>query len=70
LREILAAERLGVPVRIFSTRDPDGEPGHGDVAQVRAGVTYLTLRRHWKQALCANLRLIRDVPAPYYTSTN
>jgi hypothetical protein len=70
LREILAVERLGVPVRIFSTKDPDGEPIHGDVAQVRAGVTYLTLRRHWKQALCANLRLIRDVPAPYNTSTN
>ena len=49
LREILAVERLGVPVRIFSTKDPDGEPIHGDVAQVRAGVTYLTLRRHWKQ---------------------
>jgi Inositol 1,3,4-trisphosphate 5/6-kinase ATP-grasp domain len=49
LREILALERLGVPVRIFSTKDPDGEPIHGDVAQVRAGVTYLTLRRHWKQ---------------------
>jgi hypothetical protein len=65
LREILAVERLGVPVRIFSTKDPDGEPVHGDVAQVRAGVTYLTLRRHWKPALRANLRLVRDMPAPY-----
>ena len=70
LREILAAERLGVPVRIFSTKDPDGEPSHGDVAHVRATVTYLSLRRHGKLALCANLRLIRDVPAPYNTSTN
>jgi glycosyltransferase involved in cell wall biosynthesis len=65
LREILAVERLGVPVRIFSTKDPDGEPVHGDVAHVRAGVTYLTLRRHWKPALWANLRLVRDMPAPY-----
>ena len=32
LREILAVERLGVPVRIFSAKDPDGEPSHGDVA--------------------------------------
>jgi glycosyltransferase involved in cell wall biosynthesis len=65
LREILAVERLGVSVRIFSTKDPDGEPIHGDVAQVRAGVTYLTLRRHWKPALRANLRLVRAAPARY-----
>src|SRR5919202_5876348 len=65
LREILAVERLGVSVRIFSTKDPDGEPIHGDVAQVHAEVIYLTLRGHWKPALWANLRLVRDVPAPY-----
>jgi hypothetical protein len=65
LREILAVERLGVSVRIFSTKDPDGEPIHGDVAQVRAGVTYLTLRRHCKQALRANLPLVRAAPALY-----
>src|SRR5919201_4406354 len=65
LREILAVERLGVPVRIFSTKDPDGEPIHGDVAQVRAEVTYLTLRGHWKPALRANLRLVRAAPVPY-----
>jgi glycosyltransferase involved in cell wall biosynthesis len=65
LREILAVERRGVPVRIFSTKDPDGEPSHGDLAQVRAGVTYLSLRRRWKPALRANLRLVRDRPAPY-----
>jgi hypothetical protein len=70
LREILAVERLGVPVRIFSTKDPDGEPIHGDVAHVRPGVTYLTLRHHWKPALRANLRLVRAAPAPYNTSTN
>src|SRR5205085_8518320 len=65
LREILAVERLGVPVRIFSAKDPDGEPSHGDVAHVRAGVTYLSLRRHWKPAVCANLRLVWAAPAPY-----
>jgi hypothetical protein len=65
LREILAVERLGVPVRIFSTKDPDGEPIHGDVAQVRAGVTYLSPRRHWKPALRANLRLVRAAPTLY-----
>src|ERR671934_1628072 len=66
LREILAVERLGVPVRIFSTKDPDGEPSHDDVAHVRAEVTYLSLRRHWKPALRANLRLVRAAPAPYW----
>ena len=65
LREILAVERLGVAVRIFSTKDPAGEPIHGDVAQVRAEVTYLTLRGHWKPALWANLRLVRAAPVPY-----
>src|SRR6266705_680317 len=65
LGEVLALERLGVSLRIFSTKDPDGEPSHGDVALVRARVTYLSLRRHWKPALRANLRLVRDGPAPY-----
>jgi glycosyltransferase involved in cell wall biosynthesis len=32
---------------------------------VRAGVTYLSLRRHWKQALRANLRLVRHRPGRY-----
>jgi glycosyltransferase involved in cell wall biosynthesis len=65
LHEILAVERLGVPVRIFSAKDPRREPIHGDVAQVLAGVTYLSLRRHWKQALRANLSLVRHRPGCY-----
>src|SRR5919204_6017468 len=68
LREILAVERLGVPVRIFSTKDPGGEPIHGDVGRVRAGVTYLTLRGHWKQVLRANLRLARHRPGRYVST--
>jgi glycosyltransferase involved in cell wall biosynthesis len=65
LNEILALERLGVPLHIFSAKDPDGEPIHGDVAQVHAGVTYLSLRRHWTQALRANLCLVRHRPGRY-----
>src|SRR5436309_2545870 len=65
LHELLAVERLGVPVRIFSAKDPRREPIHGDVAQVLAGVTYLSLRRHWKQALRANLSLVRHRPGCY-----
>jgi glycosyltransferase involved in cell wall biosynthesis len=68
LREILALERLGVLVRIFSAKDPGGEPIHGDVARVLAGVTYLSLRGHWKQALRANLRLARHRPGRYMST--
>ena len=39
LNEVLAVERSGVPLRIFSIKDPDGEPVHARVAQVRARVT-------------------------------
>src|SRR5437763_12010976 len=68
LHEILAVERLGVPVRIFSAKDPCREPIHGAVVQVRAGVTYLSLRRHWKQALRANLSLVRHKPGCYVST--
>ncbi len=65
LNEVLAVERSGVPLRIFSIKDPDGEPVHARVAQVRARVTYLSLRRHWKSALQANLRLLCRQPGRY-----
>src|SRR5207245_4395335 len=55
----------GVSLRIFSIKDPDGEPVHARVAQVRARVTYLSLRRHWKSALQANLRLLCRQPGRY-----
>src|SRR5437879_12901088 len=63
LNEVLAVERSGVSLRIFSIKDPDGEPVHARVAQVRARVTYLSLRRHWKSALPANRRLFIVQPA-------
>ncbi len=65
LNEVLAVERSGVPLRIFSIKDPDGEPVHARVAQVRARVTYLSLRGHWKSALQANLRLFCRQPGRY-----
>ena len=65
LNEVLAVERSGVSLRIFSIKDPDGEPVHARVAQVRARVTYLSLRRHWKSALQANLRLLCRQPGRY-----
>jgi len=66
LNEILALERLGVSLRIFSVKDPGGEPVHGAVAQVRARVTYLSFRRHLKSVIPANYRLARQRPELYF----
>jgi len=65
LNEVLAVERSGGSLRIFSIKDSDGEPVHARVAQVRAPVTCLSLRRHWKSALQANLRLLCRQPGRY-----
>src|SRR2546428_12422994 len=62
LNEVLAVERSGVSLRIFSIKDPDGEPVHARAAQARARVTYLSRRRHWKSALQANLGLFFRQP--------
>jgi len=65
LNEIISLEQRGVPLRIFSVREPDAGPSHSKVAQVRAKVTCLALRPHWKQALAANLRLLCRQPGRY-----
>lgn len=41
VNELLAHERAGLPIEIFSLRPPREEPRHAGVAQVRAAVTYL-----------------------------
>ena len=66
LSEVLALERSGVPLRIFSVKTPGGEPIHGDVAQVRARVSYLSFRRNWKSVLSANYRLVRNRSTFYF----
>jgi len=65
LTEVMALERSGVPLRIFSVKDPGGEPIHANVALVRAEVTYLSFQRGWKRIVRANLRLARKMPARY-----
>src|SRR5438105_13965033 len=65
LNEVIAVERSGISLRIFSIKDPDGEPVHPRAAQVRARVTYLSLQRHWKSALQANLSLVCRRPSRY-----
>src|SRR5947209_17860018 len=65
LNEVLAVERSGGSLRIFSIKDSDGEPVHARVAQVRARVACLLLRRHWQAALQANLRLLCRQPGRF-----
>src|SRR5215471_4564834 len=65
LNEIISLEQRGVPIHIFSVREPDNGPSHKKVTQVRAKVTYLALRPHWKQAVAANVRLLFRQPGRY-----
>ncbi|HKF55886.1 MAG TPA: glycosyltransferase, partial [Blastocatellia bacterium] len=65
LNEIVSLEQRGVPIHIFSVREPDNGPSHKKVTQVRAKVTYLALRPHWKKAVAANLRLLCRQPGRY-----
>src|SRR5215472_3950333 len=65
LNEIISLEQRGVPIRIFSVREPDAGPSHSKVEQVRARVTYLAFWPHWKQAVPANLRLLWRRPGRY-----
>src|SRR2546425_8586172 len=43
-------ERRGVSLSIFSVKDPNPGPIHDGVALVRANVTYLSPRSHWKRS--------------------
>ena len=65
LNEVIALERRGVPLRIFSVKDPNNEPVHGKVAGVRAPVIYISLVRHWNAALLGNVRLLWKRPVSY-----
>jgi glycosyltransferase involved in cell wall biosynthesis len=72
LNEVMALERLEVPLRIFSVddtppREPSdsADPGVAGVAQVRAMVTRVSLGNHWTSAFKANLRVLRREPLRY-----
>src|SRR5213593_2487739 len=66
LNEILALEQRGLPVRIFSIKDPGGEPIHAKLAKVRAPVAYLSFRRRRRAILAANLQIARALPGRYF----
>ena len=65
LNEVLALERRGLQLRIFSIKDPKDEPVHATARRVRAKVSYLTLRRRWKPVLQGNLRTLWRRPGTY-----
>lgn len=66
LNEILALERRGLSLRIFSTKAPRAEPVNAKASQVRAPVTYLNFQdRRWA-VLRANLRMARGLPGRYF----
>src|SRR5437867_12100433 len=65
LNEIVGLERRGVSIRIFSAKDPNPGPIHDGVALVRANLTYLSPRRHWKSALPGTFRSLRRRPGRY-----
>src|SRR2546428_13540888 len=66
LNEILALEQRGLPVRIFSTKDPGGEPTHAKLTKVRAPVKYLSFRRRRRPIRVATWRAARDLPGCYF----
>ena len=65
LNEIIAVERRGVPLRIFSVKDPDPGVAHAKVGGVRAQATYFSLLGHWRSALLANFRVLSRRPGRY-----
>ena len=62
LNEVLAVEGGGVPLRIFSVKNPVSGPVHARAGDVRAGVTCLGGVSGWRQALGPGLRLARRHP--------
>jgi glycosyltransferase involved in cell wall biosynthesis len=65
LTEVVALEKRGTPLRIFSVKDPGGEPIHAKVAKVHAEVTYLSFRRSGSEIIRGNLCFARKLPGRY-----
>ena len=57
LNEVIAVERMGLQLRIFSLKDPKDEPVHAKLAQVRARATSLSMQHNRKDILLAIVRL-------------
>ena len=65
LNEVIALERLGGRLRIFAIKNPNNDPVHAKVAEVRAPVTNLSIDSHRKALWQANLRCFFRRPVHY-----
>ena len=65
LTEVLALERRGVPLRIFSIKEPGNEPIHGDLQQVKAKATYLSLANNRMRVVRGNFATALRHPLRY-----
>src|SRR5947208_16432055 len=65
LTEVLALERRGVALRIFSIKEPGTEPVHGDLRRVRAKATYLSLANNRKEVVRGNFATALRQPLRY-----
>ena len=65
LTEVLALERRGVALRIFSIKEPGTEPVHGDLRRVRAKATYLSLANNRKEVVRGNFATALRHPLRY-----
>jgi glycosyltransferase involved in cell wall biosynthesis len=66
--EILLLESLGIPIEIYSLREPREDFSHDHVKEIRASTTYLPeyVLPHWQLLLKSNIAL-RKLLGPHYT---
>ena len=65
LTEVLALERHGIPVRVFSIKEPGNEPVHEEMRLVKAKATYLSLKNNLNKILRGNLATVFHRPLRY-----
>ena len=65
LTEVLELERRGVPLRIFSIKEPGREPVHGDLRHVKAKATYLSQVKNRREVVRGNFATAFRHPLRY-----
>ena len=65
LTEVLALERRGIPLRIFSIKEPGNEPVHGEMRLVNAKATYLSAQSGRNRVLRGNVATAFRHPLRY-----
>lgn len=65
LNEVVGVERLGVRLQIFAVKDTNDKSAHPKVAEVRAPVTYLSMRRNPKAIGLASVRFFLRQPVRF-----